>query len=132
MRVFFLLVLLSFGYASLAQEKLEFGDTPTTNINPKYRSNHRDYKDRRIIHWVKTSPKGLLLGNRCMEEVTSKMGFVYLLQPNGLEGNKSGLNRFAHNFAAKLRITLRNGPFWRFKLKKKTKECRKETGDFVG
>lgn len=125
-------ILLCSSYVGGAQEKLEFGDTPTTNSKPKYSSNPKDYKNRRVIHWVKTSSKGLLLGNRCMEEVTSKMGFVYLLQPQGLEGNKSRINRFAHNFAAKLRITLRNGPFWRFKLKKKTKECRKETGDFVG
>lgn len=115
-----------------AQEKLEFGDTPTTNLDPKYKSNHKDHKNRPIIHWVKTSTKGLLLGNRCMEEVTSEMGFVYLIQNKGQAGNRSGFNRFTHNFAAKLRITLRNGPFWRFKLKKKTKECRKETGDFVG
>lgn len=115
-----------------AQEKLDFGDTPTTNSDPKYRSNPKEYKNKNVIHWVKTSSKGLLLGNRCMEEVTTNMGFVYLIQPKGQQGNKTGFNRFTHNFAAKLRITFRNGPFWRFKLKKKTKECRKETGDFVG
>lgn len=115
-----------------AQEKLEFGDTPTTNTNPKYRSNPKDHKNRRVIHWVKTSSKGLLLGNRCMEEVISEMGFVYLIQTKGQEGNKNRFNRFAHNFAAKFRILLRNGPFWKFKLKKKTNECRRETGDFVG
>ncbi|MEM6358913.1 MAG: hypothetical protein AAF149_05970 [Bacteroidota bacterium] len=132
MRLCLLSVVFFVFQVSYAQKKLEFGDTPTTNAKPKYRSNPKEHKNRRVIHWIKTSSKGLLLGNRCVEKVTTDMGFVYLIQPKGQKGYKNGFNRFTHNFAAKFRILLRNGPFWKFKLKKKTNECRKETGDFVG
>lgn len=67
-----------------------------------------------------------------MEEITQDMGFVYLVQPKGQAYNDNGFERNLHNFFAKLRITLKNGPFWKFKLKKWRKKCRAETGDFVG
>ena len=116
----------------MAQDKLVFGDTPTTAKSPKYKSNPKEYKEKRPIQWVKSSSKGLLIGNPCMEEVTNKMGFVYLIQPKGQEPNQNGLQRNIHNFFAKIKITFRNGPFWKFKLKKKRRECGTETGDFVG
>lgn len=116
----------------MAQDKLVFGDTPTTAKSPKYKSNPKEYKEKRPIQWVKSSSKGLLIGNPCMEEVTNDMGFVYLVQPKGQEPNKSGFERNIHNFFAKIRITLRNGPLWKFKLKKKRRECGTETGDIVG
>lgn len=119
----------------LAQEsndKLEFGDTGTTTKSPKYKSNKRDYKKKRPIQWVKNTAKDLLIGNPCMEEVTQEMGFVYLIQPKGASPNKNEVQRLLHNLFAKLAITFRNGPFWKFKLKKKRKECGMETGDIVG
>ena len=115
-----------------AQEELQFGDTPTTNTNPKYSPRDKDYRQKTLIHWVKPNAKGLLIGNKCMEEVTNKMGFVYLVQPQGQQGHKSEFGRLTHNFFAKIGIFFRNGPFWKFKLKKKAKECRRLTGDFVG
>ena len=126
------LILLVASTPLFAQEKLEFGDTPTTNSDPKYKPDHRDHKEKRLIHWMKTSPKGLLTGNKCMEEVTNEMGFVYLIQLKGQAGYKSEFNRLIHNFGAKMGILVRNGPFWKLKLKKKTNECRRETGDYVG
>jgi len=118
-----------------AQDKLDFGDTPATNKSPKYKSNNKDFKEKRPIEWVKNSPEGLLIGNPCMEELRSNMGFVYVVQTNNRSIYKTrmnGFDRFWHNLFAKLRITFRNGPFWKFKLKKKRKECREITSDFVG
>ncbi|QSE99118.1 hypothetical protein [Fulvivirga lutea] len=117
---------------ALCQDKLVFGDTPTTTKSPKYKSNPKDHKTKHPIYWVKQSSKGLLIGNPCMEEITQEMGFVYLVQPKGQAYNDNGFERNLHNFFAKLRITLKNGPFWKFKLKKWRKRCRAETGDFVG
>lgn len=118
--------------AGMAQDKLEFGDTPTTANMPKYESRPSDYKNKHKIQWVKNNTKGLLQGNPCMDEVTHEMGFVYLIQPKGQPYNKSEWQRNIHNLAAKIRITLRNGPFWKFKLQSWRKKCRAETGDFAG
>lgn len=130
LRVLALLILLS--TSAMAQKQLKFGDTPTTNKNPKYKQRAKDYKRKHVIHWVKKETKGLMIGNPCMERVFAEMEFVYLIEGKGQRNRKNGIQRFAHNFAAKARIFWRNGPFWKFKLKKKRKECRRQTGDYTG
>ncbi|TRX56104.1 hypothetical protein FNH22_17140 [Fulvivirga sp. M361] len=133
MRLIVLIVLVGIISSNLfAQEKLEFGDTPTTTSKPKYKPRDKDHRQRDIIHWVKPTAKGLYMGNKCVDELTYSMGFVYLIQVKGQTGYKSETNRLLHNLGAKIRILFRNGPFWKFKLKKKTKECRRETGDYIG
>lgn len=128
LRVLLLLIFLSTSVT--AQKKLDFGDTPTTNKDPKYKSNKKDFKNKRVIHWVKKETKGLMIGNPCMDRVFADMGFVYLIEPKGHGLNKNIFTRLGHNFAAKTRIFFRNGPFWKFKLKKKRKQCRRQTGDY--
>lgn len=130
MRILVLLIFLS--TSALAQKNLKFGDTPTTNRNPKYKQRHKDFKRKPVIHWVKTETKGLLIGNPCMDRVFAEMGFVYQIEGKGQRSSKSGAARFFHNFAAKTRILLKNGPFWKFKLKKRRKACRRQTGDYNG
>lgn len=118
---------------SQAQDDLKFGDTRTTNRkSPTYKSRNKDFRKTHLIQWIKNDTKGLLLGNKCMEEVTRSMRFEYVVQPKGQPGNRSEFGRLTHNFFAKLGITFRNGPFWKFKLKKKRKECRRKTGDYMG
>lgn len=114
------------------QNDLKFGDTGTTNKAPTYKPNSKRYKNKHMVQWIKNDAKGLLLGNKCMQDITNEMGFIYVVQPKGQAGNRSEFGRLVHNFFAKIGITLRNGPFWKFKLKKKRKECRSSTGDFVG
>ena len=127
---FFLIVLI---HVSQAQDDLKFGDTGTTNKkSPTYKSKNKDFRKGHLIQWIKNDTKGLLLGNRCMEDVTRSMRFEYVVQPKGQPGNRSEFGRLIHNFFAKIGITFRNGPFWKFKLKKKRKECRRKTGDYVG
>ncbi|MDX1628501.1 MAG: hypothetical protein R3345_07365, partial [Fulvivirga sp.] len=115
---------------AMAQKKLEFGDTPTTTKHPKYAPNHKAYKEKKPVEWVKNSPEGLLLGNKCMEEVLREMGIMYVLQTKNQPAKYrlNGFERFWHNLWAKLRITFRNGPFWKLKLKKRRRECRRLTG----
>ncbi|MEO1052351.1 MAG: hypothetical protein AAFX87_17085 [Bacteroidota bacterium] len=90
------------------------------------------HKKKRIVYWIKKDGKGLLLGNKCFEDFTHRMGFEYLLQPKGSAGNRSEFGRLLHNFGTKLTILFRNGPFWKFKLNKQREECRRSSGDFVG
>ena len=132
MRFIFLLCSIVLSPAILAQEKLEFGDTPTTTSSPKYKPRNKDHRQRTLIHWVKKSSKGLYMGNKCVDELTSSMGFIYLIQVKGQAGYRSEFDRLLHNFGAKTGIFFRNGPFWKYKLKKKTKDCRRRMGDYVG
>lgn len=132
MKIALVVTILCFSSNILAQEKLEFGDTPTTTKTPKYKTNPKKHKPKHKIQWVKNNGKGLLVGNQCMEEVIDEMGFVYLIQPKKQVLNDNEFQRNVHNFFAKLRITLKNGPFWKFKLKKWRKQCGAETGDYLG
>ncbi len=132
MRLIIAGVIIFLNLSTYAQEKLQFGNTGTTTESPKYKSKKRNYKNKHKIQWVKNNAKGLLVGNPCMDEVIDDMGFVYLIQPKGKVLNDSEFQRNIHNFFAKLRITFRNGPFWKFKLNKWRKRCQAETGDFVG
>lgn len=127
--LFFLLMCLS-GYAQ--DDDLKFGNTATTNKSPTNKPRHKELKSKRPIHWIKNDPGDLLLGNKCMEDLTTDMGFEYVVQVKGKHGYKSEIERLAHNLTAKIGIMFRNGPFWKFKLKKKRKECREKTGDYVG
>jgi len=129
---YFLVLFLFLTAPTLAQDDLKFGNTATTNKSPTYKPSHKELKSKRPIHWIKNDADGLLLGNKCMEDVTQEMGFEYVLQVKGRSGYKSEIERLAHNLTAKIGIMIRNGPFWKFRLKKKRKECREKTGDFVG
>jgi hypothetical protein len=130
-----ILLLISFFLVSgalHAQETLKFGDTNTTNKAPTYKSNKKDFKQKPSVFIFKNSSKGLLLGNRCMEEFTQELGVEYLVQIKGQPGYKSGLGRQLHNLSAKTRLTLTKGPFWKAKVNKKRRDCRRQTADFMG
>ena len=132
MRLLLMLMILFFATSAMAQDDaLKFGDTNTTNTKPTYKSGKKK-KTRRPVQWIKNDSEGLLLGNKCMSEVTQDMGFEYLIQIKGQPGYRNEFGRLAHNFAAKIGIMFRNGPFWKFRLKKERNKCREQTGDFVG
>lgn len=115
-----------------AQTLNDFGTTAKTSHEPKNTHDGNDFKDRRLAHWIKNDGKGLLLGNSCMDEITHKMGFEYVVQVKGQPGNRNEFGRFFNNLGAKTTIFFRNGPFWKIKLKKKRNDCRRLTGDHLG
>jgi hypothetical protein len=123
---FLSLLIFSVG-TSFAQDKTGATDTET-KINRKKEAP----KKRKPVYIVKNNTKGILYGNRCFLDVQRSMGFEYLVQPKGKPLNRSELGRNLHNFGIKFILCFRNGPFWKIKLKKKKKECRKLSGDFVG
>lgn len=133
------IIILSFVCLSLsAQEKLNFGDTENTAPkSPTYKANDKQYKKRKPVELIKTSSKGLLLGNPCMEEIYKELELRYTIQRKEFTGKPNsnyvnGFYRFFKNFGAKVKLLLRNGPFWKFKLNKKRKQCRELAGDYVG
>lgn len=115
-----------------AQTAKDFGSTGKTSHNPKNKHSHKEHQTKRLIHWIKNDSKGLLIGNICMDKVTQDMGFVYVVQVKGQPGNRHEFGRFINNFGAKTSILFKNGPFWKIKLKRKRKECRRLTGDHLG
>ncbi len=108
------------------------GTTGNTSHNPRNTHNPKDHQNRRLVHWIKNDSKDLLIGNACMNEVTHGMGFEYVVQLKGQPGNRHEFGRLINNFGAKTTIFFRNGPFWKIKLKRKRKECRRLTGDHIG
>lgn len=106
--------------------------TPNTATGAKPDPKKQRKKEKPIRFIIKNDTKETLAGNRCFEEVTTKMGFQYLAIPKGQAPNKNGFARWRHNFGVKFIILFKNGPFWKVKVNKKYKECKFGSGDFMG
>lgn len=122
----FFLVLVGSHYSN-AQEKTE-----ATDIGIEVNKKKEGPKQKRILYIVKNDGKKILYGNRCFLDVQHAMGFEYLIQLKDQPLNRNELSRNVHNFGVKFILLFRNGPFWGIKIKKKKKECRMLSGDFVG
>lgn len=120
-------LILTKGYAQEQMPKTNSIDTNST-INKK--------KERpKRVHYmtiIKTNTKGILYGNKCFEEFTKSIGFVYSVQIKGKSGSASGFIRFWHNGVVKTTLVFKAGPWWKLRANKKKKDCRKLSGDFVG
>ena len=130
MRLPFIMFFLCICHAGMGQSA-DFGTTSNTSIDPTH-VREEPVKKKRLLAWIKNNPKNTLVGNKCMDEFTKSMGFEYVLQPKGRPGNYSELQRVMHNLGVKMALLLKNGPFWKLKLKKKRKECKEGTADYVG
>ena len=91
----------------------------------------RPEKDR-YMTIVKNNTKGILYGNKCFEEFTRSIGFVYAVQVKGNSGSLNGMGRFFHNAGVKTALVFTAWPWWKLRVNKKKKDCRKLSGDFVG
>ena len=115
-----------------AQSSKDFGTTEKTSLNPKNKHSHKEHKGKRLARWIKKDSKGLLMGNACMDDVIHDMGFEYVIQTKDQPCNRHGFGKFINNLGVKTIILFKNGPFWKFKLKRKRKECLRLTGDHLG
>lgn len=118
----------------LAQEDKKVEDyIPTENIerqNSKKRRNSPKRKSMDLI--IKNTADGLLYGNPCMIEETYNMGFQYMVQTKGLPGSISGFPLFWNNFKTWNKLIFTRSPFWKMTLSKRVRDCRRQSGDFVG
>lgn len=87
-------------------------------------------KKIRVLY--KNDLKGTLPGNRCVEELSHKMGFRYEQVMKNGPGSMSQEGIFFHNLGTKIVLFFKNGPFWQARFKKKRKECQQKTGDYMG
>lgn len=126
--ILFSLLLFSFNASAQRQEEKP---SPTTNTSweaePELKKKGKNY-----LTIYRQNAEGLLIGNKCLEDQTRKMGFNYVLLPEEGPGSKTQTGVFLHNFGARFLLMFKNGPFWSLRLKKKVKECRRKTGDYMG
>ncbi len=108
---------------------------PKTNlIDPKAKVDKKKErpKKKRYMTIVKNGTKGILYGNKCFEEFTQSLGFVYTVQNKNSSGSLNGPARFFHNAATKTALVFTAWPWWKIRVNKKKKDCRKLSGDFTG
>lgn len=91
----------------------------------------KEQKERRLLSIYTQDTKDILYGNPCMDAVTNRFGFEYVVMPKNAKGFSSGTQRFFHNTGVKTLLFFRN-PFWGIITKKESKACRQKTGDYAG
>jgi hypothetical protein len=106
--------------------------TNTTDLNVKINKKKERPKQERYMTIIKTDTKNTLYGNKCFEDFTRQLGFIYDIQIKGQPGSTNGFQRFWHNFGVKTILVFKAGPWWKLRVNKRYKECRKSSGDFVG
>lgn len=109
--------------------------TAKTSLSEDVLARTKEIKSQKKSHRayiVTANIRNIGYGNKCVTEATRKMGFVYVPMPANEIERKSTFYYFTHNQMARLKVTLKNGPFWQGKLKKNIKRCRQTTGDFTG
>jgi hypothetical protein len=90
----------------------------------------RYQKPKKLLSLYTNDTRNILYGNPCMDAVTARFGYEYVVMPNNANGY-SGVNRGLHNFGVKFVLFFRN-PFWKTISKRKALECRQKTGDYNG
>lgn len=106
----------------------------TNSIDPKAKID-KDKERPEKKHYmtiIKNDTKGILYGNRCFEEFTQSIGFMYAVQNNKGTGGLNGPARFFHNAGTKTALFFTAWPWWKLRVNNKKKDCRKLSGDFVG
>ena len=116
---------------SFAQETIP--KTSTTDIDVKIKKKkERPAGKRHYMTIIKTHTKNTLYGNKCFEDFTRQLGFTYQIQVKGQPGSLNGFTRFWHNAGTKTALVFTAWPWWKLRVNKRYKECRKSSGDFVG
>ena len=116
---------------SYAQETIPRTSTTDTSAKIKKKKERPEGK-RHFMTIIKTDTKNTLYGNKCFEDFTRQLGFVYEIQIKGQSGSLSGFSRFWHNAGTKTALVFTAWPWWKLRVNKRYKECRKSSGDFVG
>ncbi len=105
----------------------------TSNTSYQYNASaRRKGKKKRLLQVYRRDPSRVLYGNRCVTELTQKMGFEYVIITPEASGEERYVTTFAQNVSSGFLLTLRHGPFWQRKVRKRIRNCRESSGDFVG
>lgn len=124
-------MMLSCGLAFSQDHKDVPFKTPNTHFDPTPHPKGDRPKRKELDYVIKKDTRGFLPGNKCFEEVTKDMGFLYMAVPKGQSYYTSEFDRNLHNLGAKTKILLRNGIFWKLKVKKAFKKCKYGYADYA-
>ena len=139
LRLFFLIVLTGLLMApasTMAQHKRKKKkryphETPNTRSVWSDNKIKSKAKKTRILQIVKYKPHKVLYGNKCVEEYTRRLGFEYVIGMPDEDGD-ADLYAFFSNMGNRVLLTFRNGPFWSCRVRRRIKQCRLGSGDFMG
>ncbi len=113
-----------------AQETMP--STSTTDVKAKMNKKKERPKSKRYMTLIKFDTKKTLYGNKCFEDFTKQLGFVYDIQVKGQSGSHNGFTKFWHNTVVKTGLVFTAWPWWKLRVNKRFKDCQKSSGDFVG
>ncbi len=130
MRLVFFLVMCLCCVNALAQIDYKNNSTEKIEREPDLIPEN-DQEQKRFLSIYTKNTKNILYGNPCMDAVTARFGYEYVVMPKNAPGFSGGLSRVLHNFGVKTILFFRN-PFWKVISNRKEKECRQKTGDYVG
>jgi hypothetical protein len=133
-KYYFFLVLLLYSLQVCAQVENNLTAAPkkSSRSEKKEKPRIKTPKLQVPLRIVVTDIRNIGYGNRCVGETTQRLGFTYVPMPIQEVERRSRFHYFLHNQSVKLKMTLKNGPFWHKKLKKSIKRCLQSTGDFTG
>lgn len=119
-------------FSSEAFSQIDYKENSTEKIkqNPELEPENENPRRKLLSIYIKDT-QNILYGNPCMDKVTQRFGYEYVVMPKNASKFHSGFQRSAHNFFVKTALFFRN-PFWKIISNKKAKECRQKTGDYVG
>lgn len=128
----FLLILSSILFSLEGMGQIDYKENSTEKIkqNPELEPEN-DNPNRKLLSIYIEDTKNVLYGNPCMDKVTQRFGYEYIVMPKNASKFHSGFQRVTHNFFVKTALFFRN-PFWKIISNKKAKECRQKTGDYAG
>ncbi len=106
--------------------------TNSIDINAKIDKKKERPEKQRYKTIIKNDTKRILYGNKCFEEFTQSLGFMYEVQNKNTSGSLNGPAKFLHNAGTKTALFFTAWPWWKLRINKKKKDCRKLSGDFVG
>ncbi|MGJ3233860.1 hypothetical protein [Marivirga sp.] len=125
-----LFVLLLYSFHSFCQVDYNNNSTEKIKKQPELEP-ETEKKNRRLLSIYIKDTQNVLYGNPCMDKVTARFGYEYVVMPKNATKYHSGFQRSMHNFFVKTALFFRN-PFWKIISNKKAKECRQKTGDYMG
>lgn len=127
--IFFLLLFIGTCFSSLGQIDYSKKSTNKLKKSPELSPENAN-PQKRLLSILTDDTQKILYGNPCMDAVTERFGFEYVVMPANAPGFTPG-QIFFHNFWTKTRLFFRN-PFWGIITRREAKECRQKTGDYAG
>lgn len=130
--ILLILFLTSLSIEAQAQESVQ-KQLPTEKIDRKKNTNKPRNRSKTSIREIyKKRSWKIGYGNPCIEEATQRMGFIYAPVVKSQPGYRWEGGRNWHNMWVKLGLIVRRGPWWKIRIKKQIKDCRRKSGDIVG